>query len=53
MKIVVVGGTGLVGFKVGKHRHEAVPASPASSLIMLLTVLKKGLGQRLRRQGQQ
>jgi uncharacterized protein YbjT (DUF2867 family) len=32
MKIVVVGGTGLIGWKLvtmlGEHGHEAVPASP-------------------------
>jgi uncharacterized protein YbjT (DUF2867 family) len=36
MKIVVIGGTGLVGSqvvaKLGEHGHEAVPASPASGV---------------------
>ena len=36
MKIVVVGGTGLIGSKVvrmlSEHGHEAVPASPASGV---------------------
>lgn len=36
MKIVVIGGTGLIGSKVvtklGEHGHEAVPASPASGV---------------------
>jgi len=32
MKVVVIGGTGLIGSKVvtqlGEHRHDAVAASP-------------------------
>src|SRR3954452_19586839 len=36
MKIVVIGGTGLIGSKVvaklGEHGHEAVAASPASGV---------------------
>jgi uncharacterized protein YbjT (DUF2867 family) len=36
MKIVVIGGTGLIGSKMvarlGEHGHEAVPASPASGV---------------------
>jgi uncharacterized protein YbjT (DUF2867 family) len=28
MKIVVIGGTGLIGSKLGEHGHDAVPASP-------------------------
>jgi uncharacterized protein YbjT (DUF2867 family) len=36
MKIVVIGGTGLIGSKLvtmlGEHRHQAVPASPNSGV---------------------
>jgi uncharacterized protein YbjT (DUF2867 family) len=36
MKIVVIGGTGLIGSKLvrklGEHGHEAIPASPASGV---------------------
>src|SRR5688500_13284622 len=36
MKIVVIGGSGLIGSKLvaklGEHGHEAVPASPASGV---------------------
>lgn len=39
MKIVVIGGTGLIGSKVvsklNRHGHEAVPASPASGVDIL------------------
>jgi uncharacterized protein YbjT (DUF2867 family) len=48
MKIVVIGGTGLIGSKVvaklGEHGHEAVPASPASGVN---TLTGEGLAEAL------
>jgi uncharacterized protein YbjT (DUF2867 family) len=48
MKIVVIGGTGLIGKKVvmslRQHGHEAVPASPSSGVN---TVTGEGLAQAL------
>ena len=49
MKIVVIGGTGLIGSKVvrelSEHGHEAVPASPASGVD---TLTGEGLKEVLR-----
>src|SRR5437879_13270719 len=48
MKIVVIGGTGLIGKKVvmnlRQHSHEVVPASPSSGVN---TVTGEGLAQAL------
>src|SRR3954466_2665704 len=48
MKIVVIGGTGLIGSKVvaklGEHGHEAVAASPASGVN---TLTGEGLAEAL------
>ena len=45
MKVVVIGGTGLIGSKVvellGQQGHEAIPASLASGVN---TITKEGLG---------
>jgi uncharacterized protein YbjT (DUF2867 family) len=49
MKIVVIGGTGLIGSKLVKklreHRHEAVPASPDTGVN---TLTGEGLGEALK-----
>lgn len=49
MKIVVIGGTGLIGSKVIKlltaHRHDAVPAAPQTGVN---TLTGDGLGEALR-----
>ena len=50
MKIVVIGGTGLIGSKLvnklREHGHEAVPASPNSGVN---TLTGEGLGDVLKR----
>jgi uncharacterized protein YbjT (DUF2867 family) len=57
MKIVVIGGSGLIGSKLvnklREHGHEAIPASPNSGVNTLTgeglaEVLKGGLGGRRR-----
>ncbi|GFJ87102.1 SDR family oxidoreductase [Phytohabitans rumicis] len=48
MKVVVIGGTGLIGSKLvtklGEHGHEAVPAAPDTGVN---TITKEGLPEAL------